>query len=343
MMRTSHPVAIGLLSACVLLAGCGALSERMQKAWNATGPQPPEGASPDGGAPAPGSGATAAQGAASPAREDPDLTRALKKANISYALRKFPSFTVKDVSDLAKVKEAFAAADPNMLFMTLPDSYNNGGGSTIKPDGAQQVDKGHTVGFVLSEDTVSLTDGYDDVPYPGGMPALVWDASVTNSLLGLMLVTADGRKIGAGYSLEGDVPKLIQPAIKPYDAAAAWPPPVDYGLYTNINWILTLTSDGRLPKDIGDAISKVTEQAGKCAENTWKPFEAQLHAIDLADILESTRENRRADVRERGNNAVDRACDGLARGLVAPMRKAVDARRAEQAKLYAAVRAALKK
>lgn len=328
---------VGLVVASTLLGGCAAFAE-IQANQGMSGGRRARAAHPAGKATSP----TAPP--KTPEQDpDPRLTMALTRLKMNLAVRKLPSLKADDINELAKVQEAFEAADLGMIMATDQVKYFNGGAVRVVPDGAQAIDRGHTVGLLFSEGNASLMDGHEELPYPTGMPAVAWDATVVGALLTIRFVTADGFQLSVPYSLSENPPERMRNYVKPYDPAADWPPTVDYAMYLRASSAVALAKMGAIPKEIGEALTKVEEQANRCAASTWKPFAAQLDALDEADLLYETRQNRKDAVRERGSIAVDRACRGLAKGMAAPMRKAVEARRAEQAKLYEAVRVALRR
>jgi len=238
---------------------------------------------------------------------------------------RFPQMTEADSMDLTKIKTVIDQATPDMLysvgscqptpFFYIPTAATSGGitAGNLDPD------------FVGVEDTIGTpTHPYATTwtiqgevrlgqrmpsPLAPNTPLLLWHADTKDGVV--VAVTFDGGRYrinGRPYSNHvykfqcGSAP-MFTPRV-----SGALPPAVQHYVVSS-KQIKALEAIGQMPTGTSQKIEDARAAASTCTDNLWKGrFDARDKANTVANITESTRQNRREQILADYRQATTTAC-----------------------------------
>lgn len=262
-------------------------------------------------------------------------------------VERLPGFEPEDAGNLAKIREALAAAEPQMLvhvgrevtrdvFRPSPRKLGNtdyGGASGYWPADAQWSPEakgllGHggvAVGRHAKDGgnwiRIHRPEGYP-APLAANTPGIVWEVDSTT----IWFVAFDGGR----YRLEWDEVAMGLPA-------GPWTPPLQHTLLRDDD-VDFLARTGALPVAAHDELTAINQAFNRCTKKGWKGFDEQLESLATKNLTWSTRNQRAELMEKKRTQKVERSCrkhvDAMGDALVS----LIDTRNAERTAIFAAAK-----
>jgi hypothetical protein len=262
---------------------------------------------------------------------------------------RFPQMTKDDALNLAKIKTVIDQATPDMIYSATgceygefhyfpPDSGTHNAendleyisqafGSPEHPYAAVWAVHNNPAAWEENDNQLFLFHR-EPSPLAPNTPILIWHGDTSSEEM--IAVTFDGGR----YYIRGKN--------CPHGVRGALPPPVQHYVLTG-NQIKFIEGLGQLPKGTSQKIEDTRAAGNACALQVWKSrFDAKAKANRVANITESTRENRDRVIGSDYKDAYTKVCAPQQKKLSALFEAALSDYKKQRMSLYQSVEAKLK-
>jgi hypothetical protein len=290
------------------------------------------------------------------AQQAPQATQ--NSAGLVTVTDRFPQVTEADAMDLGKIKTVIDRATPDMIysvgscqptpFFYIPTASTSGGitGSSDDPDFAGVENTigtaGHPYAMVWTVQGEVRLGQRMPTPLAPNTPVLIWHADLSKGVV--VAVTFDGGRYRInGRPYDHHVYKFTCGATPMFaqGVQGALPPPLQHYVLTS-KQISALEAVGQMSIGTSQKIEDARAAASACTDRLWKSrFDARDKANTVANITESTRQNRREAILADYRQATPTACGAQKKRFDDLFEAAINANKQRRMMFYQSVSAKL--
>lgn len=307
-------------------------------------------------------GAATQQGIATPPEPETPREVYTKKLEAISVMKKVAGMKSEDASNLAKVKEAFAAADASMFVRTAddetqrkafsyapgPDIYGGAEhGSPLfyaypvddpwKKDGAGLQRFGGLVkGFSEYESQGNHLkqfelDGFH-APIAAKTPGVVWEVRSETTAI---FVTLDGGRYHV--SIDNDATPIVT-GLAP---EAEWPAPLQRSL-VRLETLQALAEAGSIPKKTAEEVAALDAEWNKSTQAVWAKAKPEVDEVVTSESSYSAKDGRINQIALAYEAKIEKECGGIRKKYEQALVSFIEARDKDRLALYETAKARVK-